>query len=88
MDSVKLYLMINDILYDNDQKKITFALFSMKEESAATWASTFKKALALPTPTLGMWTSFYNDFKTSFIHINVKNEAITWLTTTSVTINT
>ena len=84
MDSVMLYLMINNTLYDSDQKKIAFALSFMKEGSAAMWASTFtKKTLAIQS--LGTWTSFYTDFKTSFIHIDVKNEAITWLTTTSVT---
>ena len=88
IDSVMLYLMINDTLYNQDQKKIAFALSIMKEGSAATWASTFtKKALALTPPTLGTWTSFYSDFKTSFIHIDVKNEAIAWLTTTCVSKN-
>ena len=88
MDSVKLYLMINSTIYNNDQKSIAFALSFMKAGSAAIWASTFtKKALALTNPNLGTWTTFYNDFKTSFIHINVKNEAIAWLTTTSVTKN-
>ena len=88
MDSVKLYLMINNTIYDTDQKSIAFALSFMKEGSAAIWASTFtKKALALPTPALGTWTAFYDDFKTSFIHIDVKNKAIAWLTTTSVTKN-
>ena len=83
MDSVMLYLMINGSLYDQDQKKIAFTLSFMKEGSAATWASTFtKKALSLPTPTLGTWTAFHNDFKTLFIHIDVKNEAINWLATT------
>ena len=77
--------MINDSVYDKDQKKIAFTLSFMKEGSAATWASTFtKKALSLTLPTLGSWTNFHNDFKTSFIHIDVKNEAIAWLTTTIV----
>ena len=57
----------------------------MKEGSASTWASTFtKKALALNPPTLGNWNNFINEFKTSFIHIDVKNEAIAWLTNTVV----
>ena len=69
-------------------KKITFALSFMKEGSAAIWASTItKKALALTIPTLGTWTAFLADFQTSFIHIDVKNVAIAWLTTTSVTKN-
>ena len=88
MDSVKLYLMINRTVYDTDEKNITFTLSFMKEGSAAIWASTFtKKALALSTPSLGTWITFQADFKTSFIHIDVKNEAIAWLTTTSITKN-
>ena len=88
MDSVKLYLMINNALYNDDQKKIAFALSFMKEGSATIWASAFtKKALELTIPTLGTWANFHVDFKTSFIHIDVKNEAIAWLTTTLVTKN-
>ena len=83
-----IYLMINDTLYDCDQKKITFVLSFMKEGSAVTWASTFtKKTLALVPPTLGTWTSFYTDFRTLFIHIDVKNEAMAWLTTALISKN-
>ena len=86
MDSIQIYLMINRAIYDSDDKNIAFALSFMKEGSAAIWASTFtKKALALTPPSLGTWTAFQTDFKTSFIHIDVKNEAIAWLTTTSIT---
>ena len=75
-------------MYDTDEKTIAFTLSFMKEGSAAIWASTFtKKALALTPPSLGTWTAFQADFKTSFIHIDVKNEAISWLTTTSITKN-
>ena len=84
MDSIILYLMINNSVYNKDQKKIAFALSFMKEGSASTFT---KKALSLPTPTLGTWTNLHNDFKTSFIHINVKNEAIAWLTTTTISKN-
>ena len=57
----------------------------MKEGSAATWALTFtRKALSVTPPTLGTWNDFIIEFKTSFIHIDVKNEAIAWLTNTTV----
>ena len=56
MDSIQLYLLINETLYDNNWKKITFSLSFIKKGSAATWASIFtKKALALNPPTLGTW---------------------------------
>ena len=77
--------MINIGIYDTDPKKIAFALSFMKKGSAATWASTItKKALALNPPTLGRWDDFVKEFKTTFIHIDVKNEAIAWLTNTMV----
>ena len=86
--TVKLYLLINKAIYDTEEKNIAFALSFMKEGSAAIWASTLtKKALSLPTPSLGSWTAFHDNFKTSFVHIDVKNEAIASLTTTSVTKN-
>ena len=57
----------------------------MKEGSVPTWTSTVtKKALALTPPSLGTWNDFYSNFKKSFIHIKVKNELITWLTTTTI----
>ena len=85
LDSVQIYLLINNAIYTNDAKKIAFTLSFMKEGSAATWASTTtKKALAYNSPNLGTWADFFSNFKTSFIHTNVKNESITWLTTTLV----
>ena len=51
LDSVTLYLMVNESVYDSNQKKITFALSFIKEDLGATWASTFtKKALTLAVP--------------------------------------
>ena len=77
--------MINNVMYNDSVKKITFALLFMKEGSAATWASTVtKKAHALTPPSLGTWNDFYPNFKKYFIHIDVKNESIAWLTTTTV----
>ena len=85
IDSISLYLLINNGVYDSDPKKIAFALSFMKEGSAATWASTVtKKALALSPPNLGRWEDFVREFKTAFIHIDIKNEAIGWLTNTIV----
>ena len=68
MGSVKLYLLINDALYNDNEKKIAFALSFMKEGLAVIWASTFtKKALTLAIPTLGTWTAFLTDFQTSLM---------------------
>ena len=60
----------------------------MKEGSARTWASTATKHAFAKTPAdFGTWTAFFTNFKTSFVHANVKNEAIAWLTTTTVAKN-
>ena len=68
-----------------DQKKFAFTLSFIKEGSAITWASTFaKQALAKTPADFRNWATFLTDFNTSFIHANVKNEAITWLTTTTI----
>lgn len=57
----------------------------MKEGSTATWAfTTTKKTLTHAPPNFGNWDELYSNFITSPIHIDVKNEAITWLTTTFV----
>ena len=77
--------MINDTIYSDNSKKIAFALSFIREGSVATWASTVtKKVLNLTPPSLGTWNSFYSNFKKSFIHINITNESITWLTTTTI----
>ena len=57
----------------------------MKEGSTATWASTIaKQALAKAPADFGNWGDFLTDFRMSFIHADVKNEAIAWLTNTTV----
>ena len=57
----------------------------MKEGSAATWASTFaKQALAKSPADFGSWGDFLTDFRTLFIHADVKNKVIAWLSTTIV----
>ena len=60
----------------------------MKESTGRTWAATATKhAFAMTPPDFGTWATCLLDFKTSFVHANVKNEAITWLTTTIVSKN-
>ena len=72
-------------IYNDNTKKVTFTLSFMREGSAATWASTVtKKALTLTPPSLRTWNDLCSHFKESFIHINVKNESIAWLTTTTI----
>ena len=88
IDSVQVYLLINNTIYDTDQKKITFTLSFMKEGSASTWASTATKHALAKTPAdCRTWGTFLADFKTLCVHADVKNEAIAWLTTTTIAKN-
>ena len=41
MHSIQFYLAVNETSYNNDAKKIAFALSYMTEGSALTWADTF-----------------------------------------------
>ena len=85
IDSVQIYLLINNMIYDTDPKKIPFTLSFMKEGSATTWASTIAKQALVKIPAdFGSWANFLTDFNTSFIYADVKNKAIAWLTTTTV----
>jgi len=83
MDSIRVYLLINQELYNTDEKKIAFALSFMREGSAQTWASTFTKK-ALDTMTFGTFIDFIVKFKDAFVHEDVKGEAISWLTNARV----
>ena len=38
LDSIQLYLLINQALYHNNDRKITYTLLYMKKGSAAMWA--------------------------------------------------
>ena len=69
MDSVQLYLLINHALYDDNDRKIAFALSYMKKGSAATWAEV-RCQQELATLSFGTFTQFQTDFKTTFVNTN------------------
>ena len=46
LNAVQLYLLVNEDVYNNDDKKIVFVLSYMTKGSALTWATTFRKTLS------------------------------------------
>ena len=80
LDSVRLYLLINNALYYDDDRKIAFALSYMKKGSAAIWAEV-RCQQGLATLSFGTFTQFQTDFETTFIDTNTAREAMNWLST-------
>ena len=84
-NNVQLYLLVNKDIYNNDDRKIAYALSFMREGSAALWSLTeTEAALKRNPPNFGTWQNFLNKFSTSFILENTKDQAIAWMTTTRV----
>jgi hypothetical protein len=80
INSVQMYLLVNETVYDSDAKQITYALSHMTEGSALTWASTFRaKALSSFPPSFG---TIFKSFGTAFVHLDTKADAIAWLSST------
>jgi len=88
LNSVQFYLLVNAAVYDNDNKKIAFALSYMTKGSAATWASTFRQkcfTAAGVLTSLGTFDDFVKAFKAAFEHHDIVGQAIRWLSTTRMT---
>ena len=84
-NNVQLYLLVNKDIYNDDDRKIAYALSFMREGSAALWSLTeTEAALKRNPPNFGTWQNFLNKFSTSFILENTKDQAIAWMTTTKV----
>ena len=84
-NNTQLYLLVNKEIYNDNDRKITFALSFMREGSAALWALTeTEAALKRNPPNFGTWQNFLDKFSASFILENTKDQAIAWMTTTKV----
>ena len=76
-NNVQLYLLVNKDIYNDDDRKIAYALSFMKEGSAALWSLTeTEAALKRNPPNFGTWQNFLNKFSASFILKNTKDQAI------------
>ena len=84
-NNVQLYLLVNKEIYNDDDRKIAYALSFMREGSAALWSLTeTEAALKRNPPNFGTWQDFLNKFSASFILENTKDQAIAWMTTARV----
>ena len=84
-NNTQLYLLVNKEIYNDNDRKIAFALSFMREGSAALWALTkTEAALKRNPPNFGTWQGFLNKFSASFILKNTKDQAIAWMMTTKV----
>ena len=84
LDSVCLYLLINQALYHNDNRKIVYALSYMKKGSAATWAEV-RHQQGFANQSFRTFVAFETDFEKAFRNANIQQEAMNWLTTTCIT---
>ena len=82
LHAVQFYLLVNKVVYDNDDKQIAFALSYMTKGSALTWAATFRQSAISGTLfSLGTFANFVTKFNTTFKHHDVTGNAISWLST-------
>ena len=86
VNAVRFYLLVNDKVYDTDNKMIAFALSYMTKGSALTWATTFRQnAITGTTIAMGTFSDFVAQFETAFKHHNITGTAIAWLSTKCMT---
>ncbi|KIJ58997.1 hypothetical protein HYDPIDRAFT_45141, partial [Hydnomerulius pinastri MD-312] len=80
--SVKAYLLINKDAYNDDDKKVAYALSYMKIGVAFAWATSYyEQCLRGSTPSFGKFDDFEKAFKTSFEPTDSAAEAIAKLRT-------
>ena len=84
LNSVRAYVLINKEVYDNDDKRVVFALSHMKKGVAQAWASDyFEQAMAQQPVTFGTFDKFIENFKKVFTPIDSVGSAIAKLRTLS-----
>ena len=86
LNTVRFYLLVNDKVYDTDNKMIAFALSYMTKGSTLTWATTFRQnTITGTTIAMGTFSNFVTKFETAFKHHDVTGTAIAWLSTKRMT---
>ena len=82
LHAVQFYLLVNKVVYDNDDKQIAFALSYMTKGLALTWAATFcQSAISGTSFSLGTFADFVAKFNSTFKHHDVTGNTISWLST-------
>ena len=81
---IKMYIMINNEIYNTPKKKIIFTPSYMKEETTMPWKQNFWATTNLnDTITPWTWNRFKDTLKTSFAPLDKPGEVLTWLVTES-----
>ena len=83
LDSIRLYLLINQALYHGCDRKIAYALLYMKKGAAATWAEVCCQQ-GFANQSFGTFATFEQDFKNAFRNANTAQEAMNLLSTTCI----
>ena len=78
LQDVKLYLHVNEKIYDTDIKMISFALSFINEGDAASYKEQMlEEAMEKPGPlNLGTWTTFVDDLTTAFKPYDAPGDAL------------
>lgn len=77
----KMYLQMNDTIYDTDAKKILFVLSYMRAGTAGPWKEAFYNNATTPQGSLGTYTTFMTAIENAFAPSDEKGEARTKLKT-------
>ena len=80
-----MYQIMNDRVYDTDQKKIIFALSFMKDRVAEMWKQLWWKQHTAENAIFGIWEEFKDTLKRSFTPADKEDNAITKMQTASIT---
>jgi len=80
-----MYQMMNNRVYDTDQKKIIFTLSFMKDGVAEMWKQSWWKQHTAENTTFGTWEEFKDTLKKSFTPADKEGNAITKVQTASMT---
>jgi Ty3 transposon capsid-like protein/Zinc knuckle len=81
IQDVKLYLELNEDIYDNDKKKIAYALSFMNEGDAESWKGQFITAADKPTGlALGTWANFNKELGEAFKPYDAPGDALEQIT--------
>ena len=83
LHSVCLYLLINQALYHDNDRKITYTLSYMKKGSAAMWAEVHHQQ-GFANQSFRTFVAFETDFERASGNANIQQEAMSWLATTHI----
>ena len=77
LQDINLYLHVNDKVYNDDTKKISFALSFINDGDAASWKEQLlEEAMKKDPINLGTWSDFMKDLQTAFQPYDAPGDAL------------